>query len=116
LGHVDAIGTISSFEKQPGATMLVIRATEEVTRYVVPKGSIAIDGISLTVATISGNEFSVAVIPHTIENTNLVFRRAGDTVNLEADILGKYIEKFLSARSESGGVSAKLLADAGFFE
>jgi riboflavin synthase len=116
LGHVDGVGTIVSFEKRPGATTLVIRAPGDVIRYVVSKGSIAIDGISLTVAATSGDQFSVAVIPHTVESTTLAKRGAGDTVNLEADILGKYVEKFLSARSQGGGVTARFLADAGFFE
>ena len=114
LGHVDGIGVIAGFDKRPGAATLVIRAPEEIIRYVVPKGSIAIDGISLTVACVSEDEFSVAVIPHTIENTNLAERRAGETVNLEADILGKYVEKFLAARTASGGVTAGLLAESGF--
>lgn len=116
LGHVDGIGTISSFDKRPGAAVLAIRAPEEVMRYVVPKCSIAIDGISLTVASLSEREIRVAVIPHTIESTNLASRRPGDTVNLEADILGKYVEKFLSARAGKSGVTEQLLADAGWLE
>jgi riboflavin synthase len=113
LGHVDGTGTIVRFDKRPGATILAIRAPEEVTRYIVAKGSISIDGISLTVASITGDVFEVALIPHTIENTNLVSKRQGDVVNLEADIIGKYVEKFVSARTEAG-VTEQLLADAGF--
>ena len=116
LGHVDAVGTIVSFGKQPGSAVLTIEAPEDVMRYVVPKGSIAVDGISLTVASCDERGFSVAVIPHTIESTNLKNKRPGDAVNLEADILGKYVEKFLSNRTERGGVTARLLADSGFLE
>jgi riboflavin synthase len=116
LGHVDGIGTVIGFDRRPGTGTLVIRATQEVMRYVVPKGSIAVDGISLTVASCSEDEFRVAVIPHTIENTNLASRRPGDSVNLEADILGKYVERFLSGRSSGGGVTAQLLAEAGWLE
>lgn len=116
LGHVDGVGTITSFDKRPGTAALVISAPDEVMRYVVPKGSIAIDGISLTVASLSEHGLSVAVIPHTIESTNLAARKPGDTVNLEADILGKYVEKFVSARTGSGGVTKQLLADAGWLE
>ena len=116
LGHVDGLGTIISFDKKPGATTLTISAPEDVMRYVVPKGSIAIDGISLTVAYCDDNRFSVAIIPHTIENTTLKSKKPEDTVNLEADILGKYVEKFISGRAGSRGVTTQLLADAGFLE
>lgn len=116
LGHVDGLGTIVRFDKKPGETILAIRAHEEVMRYVVPKGSIAIDGISLTVASCDDSEFRIAVIPHTLENTTLISKRAGDTVNLEADILGKYVEKFISGRSKEQGVTERFLADSGFLE
>ncbi|MEN6520172.1 MAG: riboflavin synthase [Armatimonadota bacterium] len=116
LGHVDGLGTISSFDKKPGETVLVIRAPEEVMRYVVTKGSIAIDGISLTVASCTKDEFGVAVIPHTFANTTLASKRTGDTVNLETDILGKYVEKFISGRSQGRGITEQFLADSGFLE
>ncbi|HOM71059.1 MAG TPA: riboflavin synthase [Armatimonadota bacterium] len=116
LGHVDGLGNIVSFDKRPGETTLVIQAPEQIMRYVVQKGSIAIDGISLTVASCDDNQFSVAVIPHTIASTNLKSRRVGDIVNLEADIIGKYVEKFVAARSASKGLTTQLLADAGFLE
>lgn len=114
LGHVDGLGTITSFDKRPGMATLSISAPEEVMRYVVEKGSIAIDGISLTVATCNDHSFQIAVIPHTIENTTLVSKRTGDVVNLETDILGKYVEKFLTARSGGKGVTEQFLADAGW--
>jgi len=114
LGHVDGLGTLRKLDKSPRAAGITIEAPEEVMRYVVPKGSIAVDGISLTVAECGDGWFAVALIPHTIENTNLKTRRPGDTVNLEADILGKYVEKFLSARSGRDGVTERLLAQAGW--
>lgn len=116
LGHIDGTGTITSFDKRPGMATLVISAPPEILRYVVSKGSIAIDGISLTVAAVDSKEFKVAVIPHTIENTNLISRRSGDIVNLETDIIGKYVEKFVSGRSVGQGVTEQLLSDAGWFE
>jgi len=116
LGHVDGLGTIVSFDKKPGETFLTIEAPKKVMRYVVPKGSIAVDGISLTVASCDDSEFKIAVIPHTLENTTLIAKRAGDTVNLEADILGKYVEKFISGRPKGQGITEQFLADSGFLE
>lgn len=116
LGHVDGLGTIVSFDKKPGETVLTIEAPKKVMRYVVPKGSIAVDGISLTVASCDDSEFKIAVIPHTLENTTLISKRAGDTVNLEADILGKYVEKFISGRPKGQGITEQFLADSGFLE
>ncbi|MEN6372055.1 MAG: riboflavin synthase [Armatimonadota bacterium] len=116
LGHVDGLGTIQSFDKKPGETTLIIKAPEEVMRYVVTKGSIAIDGISLTVASCTEDGFRVAVIPHTFANTTLASKRAGDTVNLETDILGKYVEKFISGRSQKRSITEQFLADSGFLE
>ncbi|MBI2842331.1 MAG: riboflavin synthase [Armatimonadetes bacterium] len=116
LGHVDGTGTVQSFDRRPAEAVLSISAPEEVMRYVVPKGSIAVDGISLTVASCDESRFNVAVIPHTIENTNLPWKRPGEQVNLEADIIGKYVEKFVAARAGGAGVTAKLLAEAGWLE
>ncbi len=116
LGHVDGPGTITRFDQRPGAATLAISAHEDVIRYIVSKGSIAIDGISLTVARVYGDTFEIALIPHTIASTNLVSKRPGDIVNLEADIIGKYVEKFVTARSGGKGVTEQLLADAGWIE
>ncbi|MEN6356569.1 MAG: riboflavin synthase [Armatimonadota bacterium] len=113
-GHVDGIGVIVSINKLAESIVIRIAAPPEIMRYVVEKGSIAIDGISLTVASENDREFTVSVIPHTLEVTTLGFRRAGDSVNLEADIIGKYIEKFMNARKGSTGVSEDLLREAGF--
>jgi riboflavin synthase len=95
-GHIDGTGKIESLEKFGGDWKLVIATVPEILRYVVPKGSIAVDGISLTVAEMAGETFVLWIIPHTREVTTLAHRRAGDFVNLEADLLAKYVEKLRS--------------------
>jgi riboflavin synthase len=97
-GHVDALGTITRWERSGADHVLDIEAPKEVLRYVVFKGSIAVDGISLTVAGVTRRGFRIWIIPHTFEVTALRERRVGDRVNLEADMLGKYVEKFLGAQ------------------
>ena len=95
-GHVDGVGRIRSFTRDGDAWNLVVEYPEGGSRYIVEKGSIAVDGISLTVASLQGsNVFSVAIIPHTFENTNLKASRAGDPVNLEFDVLAKYVENLI---------------------
>ena len=100
-GHIDGTGKISRWEKAGADHVLDIAAPENVMRYVIEKGSIAIDGISLTVAAVSRKSFRVWIIPHTFEVTNLRGRKVGEMVNLEADMLGKYVEKFLRARANN---------------
>ncbi len=97
-GHVDGLGRISRWERAGQDHVLEIAAPPEVMRYVVDKGSIALDGISLTVAGVSRKGFRIWIIPHTFEVTVLRQRQLGDAVNLEADILGKYVEKLLGRR------------------
>ena len=94
-GHIDATGKILRWEKSGSDHVLDISAPENVMRYVIEKGSIAIDGMSLTVAEVNTDFFRVWIIPHTFEVTNLRNRKAGEIVNLEADLLGKYAEKFI---------------------
>ncbi len=94
-GHVDGIGTISQIKKDDNAIWYTIDAAPEILRYVVEKGSIAIDGISLTVATVGEKSFSVSTIPHTNAVTTLNEKKTGDIVNLENDVVGKYVEKFM---------------------
>jgi riboflavin synthase len=98
-GHVDGAGKIIRWEKSGADHVLDIAAPETVMRYVIEKGSIAIDGISLTVAGVGEKSFRVWIIPHTFEITALREKKVGDTVNLEADLLGKYVERFLAART-----------------
>ena len=97
-GHVDSVGKILRWEKSGADHVLEIAAPPAVMRYVILKGSIAIDGISLTVAGVGERSFVVWIIPHTLKATALRERKAGDAVNLEADLLGKYTEKLFSAR------------------
>jgi riboflavin synthase len=97
-GHVDSVGKILRWEKSGADHVLEITAVPDMLRYVILKGSIAIDGISLTVAGVGKKSFCVWIIPHTLAVTALRERKAGDAVNLEADLLGKYAEKFLAAR------------------
>jgi riboflavin synthase len=95
-GHVDSVGTLISREPAPDGSVVVrIAAPASTLRYVVYKGSIAVDGISLTVAAIDTTSFSIALIPHTQDVTTLGFRQPGDKVNLEVDVLAKYVEKLL---------------------
>jgi riboflavin synthase len=98
LGHVDARGKIRRFEREGKDYVLDVEAPLSVMRYIVEKGSIAVDGISLTVANVGRNWFRIWIIPHTRTMTNLQARRAGDRVNLEADVLGKYVEQLLGRR------------------
>lgn len=97
-GHVDGLGKISKWERVGRDHVLDIAAPPEVMRYLIHKGSVAVDGISLTVAAVRKSSFRIWIIPHTYEVTALQDRAAGDFVNLEADMLGKYVEKFLRAR------------------
>jgi riboflavin synthase len=100
-GHVDGVGKILRWEKAGTDHVLEISAPAEILRYVIFKGSIAVDGISLTVASVTKKGFKLWIIPHTFEVTTLRERKVGDAVNLEADLLGKYAEKFLSARTRA---------------
>ena len=116
-GHVDGVGKIVRVRRGGTAGGYTVAAGPEVLRYVVEKGSVAIDGISLTVAAVTDRDFSVSVIPHTAAQTVLGERAPGDLVNLEADMIGKHVEKLLSpipARGTAGGVTRDLLSRCGF--
>ncbi len=91
LGHVDGVGTVVKIEKQPNQVKIWIETPDELSKHIIRKGSVTIDGISLTVVDASKNKFSVSIIPHTIKVTNLRFKKIGDKANIETDILGKYI-------------------------
>ena len=97
-GHVDGLGKIIRWERAGKDHVLDIAAPAEVMKYLVFKGSVAVDGMSLTVAAVQKKSFRIWIIPHTFEVTALRERKVGDAVNLEADLLGKYVEKFLAAR------------------
>lgn len=109
-GHVDAVGKIRSKTMMGDAFKVVIDSPGEVTRLLVEKGSVAVDGISLTVVEAASDSFSVVIIPHTARLTTIGFKNAGDTVNLEADIIGKYVAKFLRGdRKEKGDSDARFV-------
>jgi riboflavin synthase len=99
-GHIDGLGKITRWERMGQDHVLDIAAPPEVMRYIVFKGSVAVDGISLTVAGVSRKSFRIWIIPHTYEVTALRERKVGDAVNIEADLLGKYVEKFVAARAQ----------------
>ena len=112
-GHIDGVGRILRKEKREIAWVFSIAAPETVARYLVRKGSVAVDGISLTVVEAWEDGFTVSVIPHTASVTTLGFKGPGDTVNLEADLIGKYVEKFLGALRLKG-ISKDFLAEHNF--
>jgi riboflavin synthase len=118
-GHVDGTGVITSMEKDDNAVWIYVDTEPSVLKYIVEKGSITIDGISLTVAKVDSKSFAVSVIPHTGAHTTLLEKKAGDTVNLETDIIGKYVEKLLGYKAEeeknaSSNITMEFLARHGF--
>lgn len=117
-GHVDGIGRICDIRRDDTAVWYTITASADILRYIVEKGSITIDGISLTVADVTPDSFSVSTIPHTVSHTNLSKRHKGDTVNLETDIVGKYIEKLLRPETletpQKSTLTKELLLRCGF--
>ncbi len=113
-GHIDCKGQFLSAQKLTDFYDLTFEIPAEQAKYVIHKGSITINGISLTVAEIYENVFKCAIIPHTYENTTLKTLVSGDFVNIETDIIGKYIEKFLSANDNKSGIDMKFLQENGF--
>ena len=125
-GHIDGVGTVESLEHDGIAVWVSIKAPTEILKLIVEKGSIAIDGISLTVAYVDNERFKVSIIPHTGEETTLLKRNAGDKVNLENDIVGKYVEKLLGLGEPTvyggtrqkddneSGLTLEFLAENGF--
>ena len=113
-GHVDCKGKFVDIEKLSDFYNLSFEIPQEQEKYVVYKGSITINGISLTVAEIEQNIVKVVIIPHTFNNTNLKYLKIGEEVNIETDILGKYVEKFLSAKDNKKGISMDFLQENGF--
>lgn len=116
-GHIDGIGILLEKRKERDFLGLKVRIPQSISRYVVQKGSIAIDGISLTVNECQGEEIQITLIPYTIEKTTLIDKKVGDQVNVEADILGKYVEKMLDRGAvESKRVDLSFLKEHGFVE
>ena len=115
-GHVDGTGTVNSFEQvaEGNDFLLQISVPSELTRYIVAKGSLTIEGISLTVAEIDGTQVRVAIIPHTAEVTNFRSLKSGDPVNLEVDVIAKYVEKMIGAEKEKNSITLEKLVQSGF--
>lgn len=115
-GHIDGVGQIRSILRDDNATVYTIEANPSILRYIIRKGSITIDGISLTVKDVTDRDFSVSIIPHTKMQTTLSRRQIGDNVNIENDCIGKYIEKLMAPTSDqtSGGLSREFLLQHGF--
>ena len=114
-GHVDGVGYIANIRRDDTAIWYTIHAGPDILRYVVEKGSVTIDGISLTVAAVDSAGFSVSTIPHTVSCTNLHSRNQGDPVNLETDIVGKYIEKLLCPKeTKQSTITKEMLLRCGF--
>ncbi len=111
LGHVDGIARLRQRTEHDGEHRFEIEPPPALTRYIAAKGSVALDGISLTVAEVSGDAFTIAVIPHTFDNTTLRHRRAGDSVNLEVDVIARYVERLLGEQPQ---LSFEDLRDMGY--
>ena len=117
-GHIDGVGTIRSQRREENAVWLTIAAPKDILNLIVMKGSIAIDGVSLTVADLTGDTFAVSIIPHTGAQTILLGKRPGDHVNLENDVIGKYVRRLLepyqATAPKSGGITEEFLLQYGF--
>lgn len=111
-GHIDGTGRIASVILQGETTLVRIEAPPEVMRYIVEKGFIAIDGISLTAVNVEAGSFTVSIVNYTLENTVLSYRKTGDIVNIEVDIIAKYVERF--NKSSSSGIDMGFLKEHGF--
>lgn len=113
-GHIDGTGTISDIRRDDNAVWYTIKTPLPIIRYIIEKGSIAIDGISLTVARVYKDSFSMSIIPHTASLTALSNRRIGDSVNLENDCIGKYVERLMGKKSQNSNITVGFLAKHGF--
>lgn len=115
-GHVEGIGVIASQKAQGIAEIVTVKTPPQLLKYIIKKGSIAIDGISLTVTEVTGGGFSVSLIPHTAKETTLGFKKPGDEVNLETDIIGKYVEHLLNFKTSAGAENKNTLTKSLLFE
>ena len=113
-GHVDGVATVDRIERADGGHVAWFRADESLRPYLIPKGSVAIEGVSLTIAAVAGEVFSVALIPTTLERTNLSSLRRGDSVNIETDIIARAVAHQLRLASKSEGVTRETLERAGY--
>lgn len=122
-GHIDGVGTISSIKEDDNAVWYTVEAPSSILRYIIEKGSITLDGISLTVAKVTNSNFSVSIIPHTRAQTNLASKKVGDVLNLENDLVGKYVERLMlqpiaasqeQPEQKSSGITKEFLSHYGF--
>lgn len=122
-GHIDGVGTISSIKEDDNAVWYTVEAPSNILRYIIEKGSITLDGISLTVAKVTNSNFSVSIIPHTRAQTNLASKKVGDVLNLENDLVGKYVERLMlqpiaasqeQPEQKSSGITKEFLSRYGF--
>jgi riboflavin synthase len=114
-GHVDGVGTINKVENEPGQCTVWFSVSKELANMMIKKGSVSIDGISLTIVEIREGLFSVALIPYTLEVTTLGFKKAGEQVNIETDMLGKWVKRILTTNdSTTSGITEEMLKDKGF--
>ena len=122
-GHIDGVGAIVSIKEDDNAVWYTISAPQNILRYIIEKGSITLDGISLTVAKVTASDFSVSIIPHTRAETNLVSKKVGDVLNLENDLIGKYVERLMmqpaidsseEVRHQPTGITKEFLSQYGF--
>lgn len=116
-GHIDCTATISDIHRDDNAVWFTLTPPRDMLRYIIEKGSVALDGVSLTVARVDTTDFAVSLIPHTAAMTTFGARRVGDKINLECDIIGKYVEKLLAHNNDNtqhSGITAEFLAKCGF--
>lgn len=119
-GHVDGVGTITQIDQEGRSVRLHLRAPKELAKYIAPKGSICIDGISLTINTVQGNEFTINIVPHTLTMTTLKNTKVGQRVNLEVDIIARYLERLLLGdqaaypQAKVSGMTQEFLQQQGF--
>lgn len=119
-GHIDGTGEIIAMEKDDNAVRVTLTSVPKVMKYIVPEGSVALDGVSLTVAQLGENDFTVSLIPHTAQVTTLLDKKVGDRLNIENDVVGKYVERLLSfsdknaAAEKKSAISLSFLRENGF--
>ena len=109
-GHIDGVGRIVDIVPDSNALVIGVLASSDVVRYIIKKGSVSLDGVSLTVVSAKVDRFSVSIIPHTMSETCFRYKRVGDVLNIECDVVGKYVEKFVGSR-DSGSIAYEFLRD-----
>lgn len=112
-GHVDGVGKVLSRETAAGSVRFEVQVPDELSRYIARKGSVSVDGVSLTVNQVTGDSFGITIVPHTLQGTIIDEYRAGSAVNIEVDMLARYLERLLGS-SEAGGITAELLKAHGY--